>query len=169
MTFGTPTDLPELLAAVRTRLVSVSGVAPHLVFPTVWPEEDLLDKPPGNQFLTVRPLTFPGVASLAAGAGTAARAYDGRVRVSVFYRLDLDQFLRSADWLTKDPGPLATWLKVLGGLEQYAPPRAADPTKCLLIEPMRNDPGFEVPQRKLPPGWSQIDSTWQLKFVHRLS
>ena len=162
--YGNPTDLPELLAAVRAKVLQATGLADHLVFETIARDRDIVATPPGDRFVAVRPRRFAGLAPNVMGAGTNARAYAGQLGVDLFARAHKDQVLRSREWLA---GVLGVWLGALGGLEQFTPrrPLTDDP---LVIEPMRNDPGFEVPDRDDPAGWCVLKSTWDVKFNHRL-
>lgn len=164
--YGTPTDLPELFAVLKTKIVAVTGMQAHLVFLTLLDDEDIAKTAPGNSFVTMRLGKFVGIRSHVAGGGILA--YEGTISVQLWHRQDNDQHARAADYLLGDGGVLAKWLPLLGGLELYSPLRVLDTTKCLLIEPMRNNPGFEVPARR-PPGWGRLDSAWSVKLVHRLT
>lgn len=164
--FGTPTDLPELFGVLKTKIVAITSFATHLVFLTLLDDDDVAKSAPGNSFITLRLGKFAGIKSHVAGGGLPA--YEGTIVVQLWHRQDNDQHARAADYLLSSTGAFTKWLPLLGGLELYAPLRAADVTKCLLIEPMRNNPGFEVPNRK-PQGWGRLDSAWNVKLVHRLS
>ena len=163
---GTATDLPELLEAVRKRLVDKTGLADRSVFYTMLPDAELVKTPPVNTFITLRLHGFRGIKEIVAGAGGAA--YDGTLAVQVWHRLDLDQWGHTDAWLNSEGGALTVWLKVLAALQLWTPTRTSDAAAGLLIEPMRNNPGFDFPERK-PPGWGRLDSAWDVKFVHRLS
>ncbi len=164
--YGTPTDLPELLGVLKTKILAITSFATHLVFLTLLDDDELAKTAPGNTFITLRLGKFVGIKSHVAGGGLPA--YEGVIQVHLWHRQDNDQHARAADYLLSDTGVLAKWLPLLGGLELYSPLRVADATKCLLIEPMRNNNGFEFPARK-PPGWGRLDSSWNVKLVHRLS
>jgi hypothetical protein len=171
--FGNPTDLPELLAAVRDKIVTTTGIARHLVFPTLWADDDIAAKPPGDLFVTVRPgPRFVGIPSITAGAGRNYRAYAGKLLVSLFFRLKYtDQTYRDADLLEQANSAASDrFVTLLSALELFAPTRTNDGVTAIVIEPMRNDDGFDLAPHKVPvAGWMKLVSHWDCKFAHRLS
>lgn len=164
--YGTPTDLAELVAVLKVKIVAITALASHLVFLTLLDDDEIAKTAPGSDFLTLRLGKFAGIRSHVAGGGLPA--YDGTLLLQLWHRQDNDQHARAADYLLSNTGLLAKWLPLLGGLELFTPVRASDATKAIVIEPIRNNAGFEFPHRK-PPGWGRLDSAWNVKFVHRLA
>lgn len=162
--FGTPTDLPELLAAIKARVVSGTGLDASLVFLTLSPERDVAKFPPDDTFVTLRMARVVGIAGYTAGGGMAA--YTGQLRVSLWHRRFTDELLHDHDFLTACDALYPAWLKLLGALHLFAPVRKTDATKALVIDPIRNTPGHVMPDRP-PDGWGRLDDTWEVKFVHR--
>lgn len=165
-TFGTPTDLIELLTVIEAKIVAVTAINAKFVFATLLSDVEIVKTPPANLFVTLRLGNFVGMRDIVRGG--QGPAYDGTLGIQMWTRLDTDQTMRAEDFLKSASGILAQWLKLLGGLQLFAPLRVSDPTKALLMEPMRNNPGFSFPDKK-PPGWGRLDSSWSIKFVYRLS
>lgn len=165
--FGELTDLPEVLGAVQTRVSDRTGVARHLVVPSLVRDEDWAASPPGNTFVVVRPERFVPVRPIVTGAAHAV--FDGRVLVTLWHRLYTDQALRDSNWLLRDPdGVLAKWALLLAGLHLFDGRVLLDTDESIFVEPMRLDTGFEFPNRP-PSGWGHLNSAWQVIFNHRLS
>lgn len=160
--YGTPTDLPELLDALAARVAARATIDPSLVFPTLQSDEELVTKPSGDTFVTLRlGRCVPVQKDFAGGALTT---FAGVVLAQLWTRTTTDQDRRAVNYLR---AALGRWLYVFDALEGFTPTRASDATLGLVIEPVRAaDAGFEVPNKK-PDGWGRLDSAWSVKFVHR--
>lgn len=172
--FGEETWVDDLLEAISKRVVDKSGLTSDRVFDTLAGDEDHIQFPPADQFVTVTPQRFPMDQPTFSGAGRYLCGFNGSIRVALLCRFAVDQELRDARTLRdKSRGILRVFLKVMDSLQGFNPPgpnREGDGQKtCILREPMRSD-GFDVQPRRIKQGspWVVISSTWQVRFSARL-
>lgn len=165
--FGAPVWVDEILESVRDRIVSFARLPADRVFTTLAGDEDHIQYPPADQFVTVTPAAFPADQPLFSGAGLYAVALTGRVRVAVLAMFASDQELRNTRLLTdRSRGVLRLFQAVLTALQGWEMPTAAGAGTSHLIEPMRLE-SFDVIPKRLKAGtpWAVVSSNWQARFV----
>jgi len=169
VTFGTQTWVDELLRQCVKKLADVTRLPADCVFETLARDEDHLQFPPADRFVTVTPTTFPVDAPGVSGGGRLTTGFNGRFRTALFARIASDQELRDGRLLRdRVGGALAMQQLILEALQQFSPLNSAG--ACILREPMRIE-GWDV-QPKTPKAgtpWAVIASIWNLKFTSNIS
>lgn len=161
-TYGTATDIPEILGVLATRIAARCSMHASLVFPTLADDEDLAKTPPGDTFVTLRVGRFTPVPGHYAGGSLAT--FRGAIAAQLWHRTDVDQARKAGDYVA---AVMNRWLYLFDALQGFSPARVSDATLGLTLEGISAaDQGFEVPARR-PPKWGRLDSWWGLRFVQR--
>lgn len=172
MVFGEYTDLSTILEKVSERILARSNsiLSADRILETLAPDEEHLNQPPGDQFVTITPVRFAASTALVAGSGRYTLGFDGQIRVGCFARFAGDQELRNARLLRDATrGLLNLHLRVLDALEQFAPTNSEG--EAIVKEPMRNVSWDVQPKRyrsRDQSPWCVIGSLWDVKFIQNL-
>jgi hypothetical protein len=169
MGFGVPTTLDAIMTAISTKLVATDALfVSSQILPTLASDRDIEAMPMKDQFLAIRPRSFPVDRADRAGGGRSQFAIDGTLDLLFFSRLWAgpvnNDFVAMANATN---GVLAKFKAILKSLEQFSPVNAAG--DCILREPMRTVTFDIVPNRTSRQGWTRLDSTWEIKFVQSLT
>jgi hypothetical protein len=147
-----------------------TGLGRAYVFSSLADDTDLLDAPPGDKFVAIRPARFPVHAATAAGGGVPLTGFDSAWRIAVFGRIQRDQEFRNGQWLRASDGPLSLLWSIVRADQMLTPVDLQG--RCLLREPGRLT-GFELDAKKLTGKggqfWSVIPTWWDLKFTAEIS
>lgn len=169
MQFGLETRPEDLLTRFVERLQVKTGLSTDRVFETLAEDQDHLEFPPADQFITVTPQRFVRSQPLFAGAGRYAAGFDGQIRVATICRFQIDPERRSTQELrNKVRSTLAVNLKVVDALDGWNMPNDAG-TGSYLREPIACLSYDVLPKRVKGGGpWSVVASVWSVKFVQTL-
>lgn len=165
MVNGKETWLDVLLEAVEAKVAAAGVVTRDRVFSSEAADQDLIEAPPADRFVAVRPTSFPISQGIVGGGGRPGTGFDGRILVTAFARHQFDQEFRSGVALKGADGTLAMVKAILGALQLYLP--TDKDGNGLLREPMRLA-GFEMNARRMKDGksaWSVCATGWELKFT----
>ncbi len=145
-----PVDPAELLERFERRIQQKAGLPADCVFVSLLPDRYHLDKPPGQQFVTIFPGRWPLDQRIAAGAGRCgivgfdnlptgledngdgnrvpsefaedSTGFDAEWRITVFARMNADQEGRSTRAVREATrGVLALAMKVLSAVHFFVP------------------------------------------------
>lgn len=165
---GKPTWIDVLLEKIEEKISADAAVPRDCVYSTEASEQDALESPPADRFVTITPTMFPVGQGMVTGGGRLQTGFDGRFRVSMFARHQSDQEFRSGSALKGSDGTLALTLAVLSALQLYLPVDEAG--NGLAREPMRIL-GFDLTPKRMrgkDSPWSVVSSTWELKFTSNI-
>lgn len=165
MDFGTPHWIDAVMGRIESRLVAGDVLPASRVFPFLGDPSDLLDKPPGEQFITISPLSFVVDNAVVTGAGAPDTPLDGQIAVDVYARSGMDRqqvdrraFQSRDESLSKivkrvcDALQLATLHTQISGRDVSA-----------LTHPMRLH-SITFNPRRLPHGWISARTVWHAPF-----
>lgn len=163
--WGEPDWIDTILLRIQSALRAGSlGIASDLVFLYEGEPTDLLEKPPGDTFLAVAPMSLPVSAGFVAGGGAPHTVYDGRFRVDLMRRVS-DQQHRGGNLLTRSGESIAGFARrVINAMQEHTLAVDVDGvTSTPLIEPMRLV-SLDFNPRRPAQGWSWARSVWSVKF-----
>lgn len=166
MVFGKPTDLSEILEAVRVRAAAALEIDEAYVFPSL----DLGDMDhqggPSDIFLVLTNPSGRIEQPDVVGGGNELLSIDSTLQLELWNRLEVDEGYRDTAGLSHATlGILAQWRKLLKdgvGLQLYAPVGTGG--QCILKEPMRVL-SFDLRPRLPQAGWMKLVSRWEIKYV----
>lgn len=170
MIFGKPTTIPKLLDFIEAQIAADMGVGRNYVFTSLAEDSDLLEAPPNDRFVAIRPGRFPVDTGTTSGGGRGGMGFNSTWRIALFARLNQDQELRSDQLLRSTQGPLAMVWRLLGsgthGIQLFIP--LDDNEDCVLREPGRLVQ-FDLDAKKILDGkgktWWVIPTYWEFKFT----
>ncbi len=154
---------------------TVPGMTRDRVFSSVFPDKFHLDFPVADKFVCLFIPSFPVDQKDVTGAGSYNTAFDSRLEVRGFVRVEADAEGRSNTWLEDQTFGIYTFAQQLlkslhmwnGTYDLSAPDT---PTLRFLRRPMRIMPGFDIERRegRGESRWGLIKSTYQCSFVASL-
>ncbi len=167
MTYGTPTWVDSIQAAIVEQLVSSTNLPRDRVLESLAEDQDHLQFPPADQFLTCRPVSFPVCVPSVAGAGRVITGFDATWRVAVFHRYLADQELRDTRKLrSATTGVLVLVRKVISALQMFSPVSPDNPEQAIVRVPIRLR-SFDLQTRPIRAGssWTCTPTLWEVKFA----
>lgn len=167
MTYGKPTTLSAVLAALEARAADALSVDPAFVWTSLDVGES--DRTGVNADVCCV-LTLPRGRidqSHVAGGGDDLLSVDLTLTVELWVRVDLDEPFKDVQALRNATvGVLKYWRLLLAadaGLQLYSP-TATGGNQSILREPMRLV-DFDLAPRKAAAGWAKVVSRWDVKYV----
>lgn len=169
MQFGVAINPADLVKRLVEQVQASAGLPNENVFETLARDEDHVQFPPAERFVTVTPGRFVMVQSHWSGGGRYLPAYDGMFRVACIARFAADQEFRNTRELRdKAKAASALNLLVLDGLLGFKMPTTAALAASYLREPVANIDYDYAPKRIKETSWSVVGSSWSVKFVMEL-
>lgn len=111
-------------------------------FLSLWQDELHLTHPKANQFVTIRPTSWPVWQAVVAGAGRENTGFDASFIITCFIQMSTDPELKSVNALSEEVLGVSTLISVVASAIQFWEPTDGDGND-LLREPARiADPGF---------------------------
>ncbi len=160
---GFPVSLSQLLTILSAQISAVTGINSNYVFPSLI-DELVLNDPPADCFITLKPKKFLSPTAVMDGAGLQSKWFTGSLEILIWFRLDLDRSGWDSDYLQQanSVNLFNTWQLLLQALEQWLP--QDNNGNGLLIEPLRCEE-FSILPRQKEKNWGQLISIWQMSYV----
>lgn len=165
----------DFMPAVVERIV---GQCPPLdksrVFRSLYPPEDHLAFPVADRFVTLFNGSYPVDEKNVLGGGTHNTAFDHRMTMTAFVRLEADPEHHSTQQLADEASGVDAFVKqLITSLHTWDGPEITDPddptiSRYAFRRPVLNvKPGFEIRTKTGPDGrrWAVVSVAWQLSFV----
>lgn len=169
MPYGEPTTLPDVLQAIVDRLVASCELDASQVFLSLADDHDVSTFPPKDVFIQVAPREGVPEDAHVDGGGNDLFTVDLLIAVNLWIRLGLDVAFQDANQLNNATlGHLATWLKVLKAMQQYAPAAEVGAAASIFAEPMRCQ-RFAFQPRQPMNGWAKLPGLWRVPATLDLS
>lgn len=168
MTFGKPTTLPTILAAIAARAATALGINAAYVFPSLDLGELGDTGGPADTFAVLVSPRGRVIQEAVAGGGPDMLNVEASVTLELWNRVDVDQSYRDTQALQDlTIGILASWRKLLKrdtGLQLYAAVAQAGDSQSILTEPMRLI-DWDLRPRSAKAGWVKHVSRWEIKYL----
>lgn len=166
--YGSQTWPDVLLKALINQIVNnVQGMTGDRVFLSAWDEATHLAFPPADQFITLFTPSFPVDQTDVTGGGTYNTAFDARLDVRAFARIEADIEGRSGQFLTENVlGVLAFAQKLITALQMWPGPDAGDGLSQLR-RPLRLTGAWTINWKAAGDGkrWGVISIPCEMSFV----
>lgn len=169
--FGSQIWVPPLLDAVASVLYNGLGLPPDRVFNSIWDDQTLLEFPPADQFITLFAPNFPVDQTDVRGGGSINTAFDAKLHIKLFKRVESDIETRSYQYLNDEVNGVYTFAQQVITILQMWPGPDDGTGTSQLRRPMRIMPGFDVDGRTVKDGkrWGLVKTVWEMSFVANLS
>lgn len=166
-TFGKPTTLTDVLAAIKGRVASALGLSADYVFTALDLKQLEEVGGPADTFAVVTNPRGRIDQGAVAGGGEDNLLVYGSVEVQLWNRAEADEnYKDTADLESAALGILAKWrllLKRGAGLQMFYPDPSPG-TQTTFAEPMRVL-DFEARPRTAAVGWTKLVSRWEVQYV----
>lgn len=174
MNFGLPVAPNVLLGMLEDYLRTRTGLPGDCVFLSLGTDDDHMQLPPSDRFVSIFPSSFPVWQSVVSGGGGVPdgfgsdhTGFDAVVRTTLYNRLTSDQEMRSSQLLRNAAyGAVNLAFLIVGALQFWTAPNPEDDQESYLREYMRViDPPSFRPKRLKNEMWTVCPITWEMRFT----